>query len=118
MVRKLTIDQHIRPARDGQRLDGTVVFDWRWTVKTSCIVLLAFLGALFVSSGPADAFGYGYRANEPVRVDRCYRGFAYDYAVPFYILGTRDRYYRNGCCCERSAKKSYAFKSRKPIPLK
>lgn len=74
-------------------------------MKALCIVLLAALGGLFLSTNPADAFGYGYRANETVRVARCYRGYAWDYAVPFYTFGTRDRYYRKGCCCERWARR-------------
>jgi len=70
-------------------------------VKTSYIALLAVLGALFVNSGPAEAFGYGYRANSTVRIDRCYRGPAWDYAVPFYVLGHKNRQYHKAWRCRR-----------------
>lgn len=67
-------------------------------MKTSLIGLLAGFCALIAGGGRAEAhFGFGYRANENVRIDRCYRGHAWDYAVPFYIFGPNHRYYRNKC---------------------
>lgn len=75
-------------------------------MKTSYIALLAVLGVLLVGSGPAEAYvGYGYRANESVRGERCYRSPAWDYAVPFYMFGPKDRYYRKGCCCKPPARR-------------
>lgn len=71
-------------------------------MKIPYIALLAIFCALLVGGGRAEAYiGYGYRANETVRVDRCYRGYAWNYAVPFYLYGSRYRYSRNGCCCRR-----------------
>lgn len=71
-------------------------------MKVSLIALLAFACAL-CGVGQAEAYvGYGYRANDPVKVARCYRGFAYDYAAPFYQYGaSRGLYARKGCCCKR-----------------
>ena len=66
---------------------------------------------LLVGGGRAEAYiGYGYRANEPVRIDRCYRGHAWDYAVPFYILGPKDRYYKDKC-----AKRHYHYYRKKGL---
>lgn len=73
-------------------------------MKISNIALLALFGALFIGGGRAEAYvGYGYRANDTVRVDRCYRGYAWDYAVPYYLFGSKYRYSRRGkgCCCKR-----------------
>lgn len=77
-------------------------------VKTSYVALLAGFCALIVCSGRAEAYiGFGYRANEPVRVDRCYPGHAWNYAVPFYTLGSKHRYYRNKCLKRYGHKKSF-----------
>lgn len=73
-------------------------------MKASNIALVALFGALLVGGGRAEAFvGYGYRANETVRIDRCYRGPAYDYAVPYYMVGPRYRYSGRDCCCSDPA---------------
>ncbi len=63
-------------------------------MKTISTLLLAVLGAVFMGSRSAEAtFGFGYRANEKVRIDHCYRSPAWDYAVPFYLYGPkRGRY--------------------------
>lgn len=77
-------------------------------MKVSYGLLLAAVCSLFVGSGRAEAYiGYGYRANEPVKVDRCYRGHAWNYAVPFYVIGANSRYYRERCLVlpERKKKK-------------
>lgn len=81
--------------------------------------LLAALGALFMSGGSAEAYvGYGYRANETVRTDNCYRSPAWDYAATYYKFGPdRARHARNhrhfrgkhrhhsaDCCCEADVK--------------
>ncbi len=81
--------------------------------------ILAFLfvfGALIMSSRPTEAtFGFGYRANNEVHIDRCYRTPAWDYAVRYYILGSnrgryahkyrkhraKNRHHAMGCCCKR-----------------
>ena len=73
-------------------------------MKISYLALLATICALCVSGGRAEAYiGYGYRANETVRVDRCYRGLAWNYAVPFYIVGPS---YRKKCVKYHGLKKS------------
>jgi len=77
-------------------------------MKTSCIALLAVFCTLLAGGGRAEAYiGYGYRANETVRIDRCYRGPAWDYAVPFYILGPKNRYYRDKCKLRYYRKKGF-----------
>lgn len=76
-------------------------------MKKLYVVLLAGGAMLFVGGGQAEAYvGFGYRANEEVRVDHCYRGHAWDYAVPFYIVGPKHRYYRSKCLKPVYRKKS------------
>jgi hypothetical protein len=58
------------------------------------VFLLALLGALAASVERAEAFGYGYRANDPVQADRCYRGPAWNYMAAYY---SSHRYYRARC---------------------
>jgi hypothetical protein len=71
-------------------------------VKVSYVVLLAVFCTFLVGGGRAEAYvGFGYRANESVRVDRCYRGLAWNYAVPFYIVGPKHRYYYRKKCLKR-----------------
>jgi hypothetical protein len=68
-------------------------------LKIGVLFLLAWLGLGSVGADRAEAFGW-YRANDPVRVDHCYRGPAYDYMAPYY--SSRGQY-RGGChkhCCE------------------
>lgn len=72
-------------------------------MKISYLALLAVIVTLCASGGRAEAYiGYGYRANEPVRVDRCYRGLAWNYGVPFYIVGPNQK----KCVKYREFKKS------------
>ena len=59
--------------------------------------LLALLGTFAVGVERTEAFSW-YRANDPVRVDRCYRGPAWDYMAAYY---TSRRYYRGRCHCCR-----------------
>ena len=68
-------------------------------MKIPYIALIALVCALS-GADQAQAFGgYGYRANEFVRVDRCYRGHVYDYS---YLFGSNKyRYSRRGCCCRK-----------------
>ena len=64
------------------------------------LFLLALFGTFAVGSGGASAF-FWYRANDPVRIDRCYRGPVWDYMAAYY---TSRRYYRGRCyghCCRR-----------------
>jgi hypothetical protein len=64
-------------------------------MKTLCVGLLAIFLALNLGRGQALAFfGYGYRANETALVDRCFRGYAWSYAAPFYMIGPE---HRNKC---------------------
>jgi hypothetical protein len=71
-------------------------------VKVSSLALLAGFCTLLVGGGEAKAYiGFGYRANEPVRVDRCYRGLAWNYAVPFYVYTPKQRYYYRKKCLKR-----------------
>lgn len=88
-------------------------------MKKTHTFLLAALGALFVSGGSAEAYvGYGYRANDTVRADHCYRSPALDYAASFYVVGPnrtrhalKHRHHRSKhrdhayqCCCDGHAK--------------
>ena len=71
-------------------------------MKVSYLVLMAIFCTLLLGGGKAEAYiGYGYRANETVRTDRCYRGLAWYYAVPFYIAGPKQRYYYRKKCLKR-----------------
>lgn len=68
--------------------------------KVFITLFLLTLGSYAGSVTSADAFGW-YRANDPVRIDRCYRGPAWDYSAPYY---TSRRYHRARChgyCCKR-----------------
>jgi hypothetical protein len=68
--------------------------------RTLYVFLLALLGTFAVAAGRAEAF-FWYRANEPVHVDRCYRGPVWGYMAAYY---TSRRYYRGRCygyCCKR-----------------
>ena len=71
-------------------------------MKRPLIAILA-LACTLAGIGQAEAYvGFGYRANEHVKVARCYRGHAYDYAVPFYRYGASSiRGTRRACCCRR-----------------
>ena len=88
-------------------------------MKKTHTFLLAVAGALFVGGGSAEAYvGYGYRANDPVKVDHCYRSPAWDYAATYYAMGPdRTRHARNhrhyrgknrhhtaDCCCDGNVK--------------
>lgn len=69
--------------------------------RTPCIILLALVGALAVSVVRAEAFFFWYRANDPARIDRCYRGPAWDYMAAYY---KSRRHHRGRCydyCCRR-----------------
>ncbi len=75
---------------------------------TPYLFVLALLGALVGSAERAEAFGYGYRANDPVQIDRCYRSPAWDYAAAYYSSRyTARRYYKGayrcyrGLCCRK-----------------
>jgi hypothetical protein len=83
-------------------------------VKVTYILLPAVVCALLVGGGGAEAYiGYGYRANQEVRIDLCYRGHAWDYAVPFYLHGPNYRKHRNKCAKERYYYRQYRKKSLK-----
>jgi hypothetical protein len=74
-------------------------------VRKLHVILLAGGSILFVGGGRADAYvGFGYRANEEVRVERCYPGLAWNYSVPFYIVGPNKRYHQ-GKCIKRDYRK-------------
>ncbi len=95
-------------------------------MKKAHTFFLSVLGAIFVSSGSAEAYvGYGYRANDKLRTDNCYRSPVWDYAATYYRFGPdRARYARNhhgprgknrhhsaNCCCEANTKiESLRFK--------
>lgn len=70
--------------------------------RTLYIVLLALLGTFaVVGVGRAEAFFFWYRANDPARIDWCYRGPAWDYMAAYY---KSRRHYRGRCdahCCRR-----------------
>jgi hypothetical protein len=71
-------------------------------VKVSYVALLAVFFMIVAGGGRAEAFfGYGYRANEVVQVDRCYRGLAWNYAVPYYMVGPKQRHYHRVKCRKR-----------------
>lgn len=92
-------------------------------MKKTHTFILAVAGALFLSGGSAEAYvGYGYRANDTVKVDHCYRSPAWDYAVPFYMTGPnltrhlhkhrhhrpKGRYDIAQCCCDTPTKGAVA----------
>lgn len=62
--------------------------------KVVAAVLLASLGIASISTERAEAFGW-YHSNDPVRVDHCYRGPAYDYMAAYY--SSRRPYAAGGC---------------------
>jgi hypothetical protein len=77
-------------------------------VKVSYMVWLTVVCALLAGSGRAEAYvGFGYRANEPVRVDRCYRGLAWNYGVPFYLVRPKHPYASNKCTLPQYRKKNF-----------
>lgn len=82
--------------------------------KIAAAVSLAWLGLASVGAQPAEAFGW-YHSNDPVRVDHCYRGPAWDYMAPYY---TSRRFRGGGCdkhCCIYSHK-PHAWRARtKPL---
>jgi len=51
---------------------------------TPYVFLLALLGPLVASVERAEAFSYGYWANDLVRIDRGYRSPAWDYMAAYY----------------------------------
>jgi hypothetical protein len=67
--------------------------------KIAAVFALTWLGMASMGAERAEAFGW-YHANDPVRVDHCYRGPAYDYMAPYY---SSRGHYRGRClkhCCE------------------
>jgi hypothetical protein len=59
-------------------------------VKVFCAAVLTTVCLLLAGGTRAEAYvGFGYRANEAVRIDRCYRGLAWNYVVPFYVLNPK-----------------------------
>lgn len=59
---------------------------------------VALLGTFAAGVEAAEAF-YWFRANDPVKVDRCYRSPALDYSAAHY---NSRRYHRGRCygyCC-------------------
>jgi hypothetical protein len=84
-------------------------------LKIAATVLLGGLISVPLGTKRTEAFGW-YRANDPVRVDNCYRGPAWDYSAPYY--SSRRYYPGSGClkhCCEYSHR-VYTLRSRiKPL---
>lgn len=69
-------------------------------VRIPIVLILVSLCTYVAGTGQAEAFGW-YRANDPVQIDRCYRGPAWDYMAPYYMSR---RYHRSRCygyCCRR-----------------
>lgn len=67
--------------------------------QIAAVFALAF-GMASMGAERVEAFGW-YHANDPVRVDHCYRGPAYDYMAPYY--SSRGHYRDAGClrhCCQ------------------
>ena len=84
--------------------------------KIVAVCSLAWLGLATVGADQAEAFGW-YHANDPVRVDHCYRGPAYDYMAPYY---SSRRHYRGGGCpkhCCVVSRRTYSSRA-KVTPLK
>jgi hypothetical protein len=69
-------------------------------VRISIMLFLLSLGTCVVGAKPAEAFGW-YRANDPARIDWCYRGPAWDYAAPYYTSRRYRRARCHGYCCKR-----------------